>query len=187
MPPRTRSSGKPVVTPKDVKPVKAVKPKSATKPAPKVKKDASELSIGDPIPDLVLLDQNGKEVNLVDLAALKPLLVIFAYPRASTPGCTRQACGFRDNYAGLQSSATVVGISKDLPKSQLNFKVKQKLTYDLLSDPKASLIAQLGADKPGSTIRSHWIFKDGKLIRSHVQISPEKSVSLAKQEVEELA
>lgn len=145
-----------------------------------------ELEVGDKIPDLVLLDENENEVNLKDAAAKTKYLVIFAYPKASTPGCTRQVCGFQKNFKFLKdSNTTVFGLSSDSPKSQKNFVVKQHLEYSLLSDPQKKLIGPLGAKKlPLGIKRSHWIFVDSVLKVKLIQISPEVSINSAKEEIE---
>ncbi|CDO93907.1 unnamed protein product [Kluyveromyces dobzhanskii CBS 2104] len=149
----------------------------------------SELQVGDEIPDLTLLNQDDEPVSLKEVASKNKLVVFFAYPKASTPGCTRQACGFRDNYDDLKEHAAVFGLSADAPKSQKNFQTKQSLPYDLLSDPKREFIGALGAKKTAvsGVIRSHWIFKNGKLEIKRVQVSPETSVEEGKKEVLELA
>lgn len=153
------------------------------------KKTASkELEVGDEIPDLTLLDENEDEISLRDAAKKTKYLVIFAYPKASTPGCTRQVCGFQKNYKKLtELDTTVFGLSADKPKSQLNFVTKQSLEYPLLSDPTRELIGLLGAKKSPSGIkRSHWIFVDGVLKIKKIQISPEVSVTSALKDIEEL-
>jgi len=155
---------------------------------PKKKATSKELLEGDEIPDLTLLDENENEVSLRDAAKKRKYLVIFAYPKASTPGCTRQVCGFQKNYQKLtELDTTVFGLSADKPKSQLNFVTKQKLEYPLLSDPTSELIGLLGAKKSPSGIkRSHWIFVDGVLKIKKIQISPEVSVNSALEDIEKL-
>lgn len=149
-----------------------------------------ELQIGDSLPEkLVLLDQDSNPIDLSATVAKDPIVVIFAYPKASTPGCTRQVCGFRDSYEDFQKAqATVFGLSADSPSAQKNFKAKQKAPYELLSDPKHELIGILGATKtpgkvPKGVIRSHWIFKNGKLAVKEVKIGPEASYTQALEEV----
>lgn len=146
------------------------------------------LEIGDEIPDLTLLNQDNKEVSLKDITEKNRILILFAYPRASTPGCTRQVCGFRDNFDDLKKYAAVMGISADSVTAQEKFHTKQQLPYDLLSDPKRELIGLLGAKKtPASGIvRSYWIFVDGKLKFKKIKVSPEVSVSEAKKHIIEL-
>ncbi|RLV91016.1 Peroxiredoxin DOT5 [Spathaspora sp. JA1] len=148
---------------------------------------SSTVSIGDKIPDLTLQNQDGIDISLRDAAKKTKYLVIFAYPRASTPGCTRQACGFQRNYQFFNNNnVTVFGLSADSPKAQKNFQDKQHLQYDLLCDTNKQLIGALGAKKsPSGVKRSHWIFVDGILKIARVQISPESSIEGAKQEIEE--
>jgi peroxiredoxin Q/BCP len=142
---------------------------------------------GQPMPDFSLKNQDGETVNLRDLRGKK--VVLFAFPRADTPGCTRQACGFRDNFANiLTKNATVLGISADSPEDLKKWQEKEGLQYDLLSDPDHVLLEQLGAwgEKTnfGKTytgvIRSHWVFdEDGNVIDQRLNISPEDSVQKA--------
>lgn len=148
--------------------------------------NVKEIEIGDKVPDIRLLDENEEEVSLKDAASKSKYLVIFAYPKASTPGCTRQACGFQKNFSFLRDhDTTVLGLSNDAPKSLRSFANKQGLEYTLLSDPSRKLIGLLGAKKsPSGTKRSHWVFVDGTLKIKRIQISPEESVNSAKAEIE---
>ena len=142
---------------------------------------------GQPMPDFSLKNQDGETVSLSDLRGKK--VVLFAFPRADTPGCTRQACGFRDNFTNiLTKNVTVLGISADSPEDLKKWKEKEGLQYDLLSDPDHVLLEQLGAwgEKTnfGKTymgvIRSHWVFdEDGSVIDQRLNISPEDSVKKA--------
>ncbi|QBM87204.1 peroxiredoxin Q/BCP [Metschnikowia aff. pulcherrima] len=152
------------------------------------KQKSAELEVGDEIPDLTLLDENENEVSLKEVAQKSKFLVIFAYPKASTPGCTKQAAGFQRNYSDLQALDTAVyGLSADSPKSQMSFVTKQGLKYPLLSDPSRKLISVLGAKKsPSGVKRSHWIFVDGKLTIKKIQISPDVSVDSALKDVQRL-
>lgn len=163
------------------------KPKTSAKSSEPTTPKQPELEVGDSIPDITLLDEEENEINLVEASKKSKYLIIFAYPKASTPGCTRQVCGFQANYDFLKSSgATMFGLSADQPKSQKNFVVKQNLKYPLLSDPSKKLIGVLGAKKSPSGIkRSHWIFVDGVLKVKKIQISPEASINTAKEDVEE--
>ncbi|EEH38853.2 hypothetical protein PAAG_08580 [Paracoccidioides lutzii Pb01] len=94
-------------------------------------------------------------------------VVLFTYPRASTPGCTTQACLFRDRYDNLTSTGlSIFGLSTDSPKANANFKSKQNLPYPLLCDPTASLIDALGLKKvPKGTVRGVFVVsKTGKVL-----------------------
>lgn len=173
---------------KKAKTVKKPKAEPKESKVPKTENGAAELQVGDKIPDLTLLDEDENEINLPELAKKTKYLVVFAYPKASTPGCTRQACGFRDNFNFLRGkNTTVYGLSSDSPKAQKNFITKQHLQYSLLSDPHKDFIGPLGAKKSPSGIkRSHWIFVDGVLTVKKVGISPEDSFKGAKKDIEEL-
>lgn len=160
--------------------------KKESEPAKNDIAKSQELEVGDEIPDLVLLDEDENEVDLKKAAASTKYLVIFAYPKASTPGCTRQVCGFQKNFKFLKdSNTTVFGLSSDTSKAQKNFIVKQGLEYSLLSDPQKKLIGPLGAKKlPLGIKRSHWIFVDSVLKVKLIGISPEISINSAKEEIE---
>lgn len=168
---------------------KVEKPKAKKEVKKEAVQKLSELKIGDEIPDLTLLNQADEEVSLKDVASKNKIVIFFAYPKASTPGCTKQACGYRDNYDVLKEHSAVFGLSADSPKAQKNFQTKQNLPFDLLSDPKREFIGLLGAKKTAAAgvIRSHWIFKDGKLAVKRVQVSPDVSIQEGKKEVLELA
>ena len=87
-----------------------------------------------PAPDFTLSDKNGVPVSLSDFRGKK--VVVYFYPAASTPGCTTQACDFRDNMASLQSAGYVVlGISKDKDAALQKFATEENLSFPLLSDP----------------------------------------------------
>ena len=94
---------------------------------------------GDIVEDFTLLNQDGIPVSLHSLAASP--VVLFFYPRADTPGCTLESCGFRDAFAQFKKAGiTVLGISRDTVKAQKKFKDKYDLPYDLLADPDMVLI-----------------------------------------------
>src|SRR5579875_280899 len=88
---------------------------------------------GEVLDDFTLPDQDGRPVTLSDFRG-KPV-VLFFFPKADTPGCTIEACGFRDQFAELEAAgAVVLGISRDTPKAQKKFKDKYNLPYTLLAD-----------------------------------------------------
>ena len=91
------------------------------------------MQAGDTVQDFTLQDENGETIHLSDYSG-KPV-VLFFYPRADTPGCTVEACGFRDSFHKLQQAGVVVlGISRDTPRAQKKFKDKYDLPYTLLAD-----------------------------------------------------
>jgi peroxiredoxin Q/BCP len=100
--------------------------------------------IGKPLPAFSLQDDQGATVTAKDL--LGSWTVLYAYPKDNTPGCTTEACDFRDNFARAKKlGAHVYGISKDSVKSHQGFIAKQDLPFRLLSDPEAALLKALGA------------------------------------------
>jgi peroxiredoxin Q/BCP len=93
----------------------------------------------DLVEDFTLQNQDGESVSLSQFKD-KPV-VLFFYPRADTPGCTIEACGFRDTFKKLQKAgAVILGISRDTVKAQKKFQQKYELPYDLLADPDMVLI-----------------------------------------------
>ena len=97
------------------------------------------LNVGMNAPDFCLYDAQGNEVSLSDFRGKK--VVVYFYPKDNTPGCTRQACAFRDAYDGFKkSNVVVIGISKDSIKSHSNFALKHGLNFILLSDPDLKVI-----------------------------------------------
>ncbi|USW58377.1 Putative Thioredoxin domain-containing protein [Septoria linicola] len=103
------------------------------------------------------------------VADSKAGVVLFTYPKASTPGCTTQVCLFRDAYDDLKAAGlSIYGLSNDSPKANKNFVEKQKLQYPLLCDPKRTLIGAIGLKKgPNGTTRGVFVVnKSGKVLAS---------------------
>ena len=101
------------------------------------------LQIGEKAPDFTLPDKDGKEISLKDFLGKK--VVIYFYPKDSTPGCTKQACGFSENFKKFEENNVVVlGISKDSQKSHQNFTNKYDLKITLLSDTERQAIESYG-------------------------------------------
>ncbi len=97
------------------------------------------LSIGTPAPAFSGTNQHGEPISLEQFKGKK--VVLFFYPKASTPGCTAEACSFRDHYSELADKGfEVIGVSADSVKRQLNFASKQELNYNLLADEEKSVI-----------------------------------------------
>ena len=105
------------------------------------------LKIGDKAPGFATKDQYGKTINLEDFKGKK--VVLFFYPKASTPGCTAEACNLRDNYQTFQNKGyEILGVSADSEKRQLNFSTKQELPYSLLVDEDKEVIMAYGVWGP---------------------------------------
>ncbi|GIJ97167.1 peroxiredoxin [Capnocytophaga stomatis] len=101
------------------------------------------LKIGDSVKNFKGIDQNGKEISLSDYKGKK--LIIFFYPKASTPGCTAEACDLRDGYSLLQEKGyELLGISADSLAKQANFASKNNLSFPLIADENKQIIQQFG-------------------------------------------
>ena len=99
---------------------------------------STRLEAGNTAPSFTLPDQDGKDVSLSDFAGKK--VILYFYPAASTPGCTKQACDFRDNLGSLKKSGYVVlGVSKDSLAKLKKFEDSESLTFPLLSDPELTV------------------------------------------------
>ncbi len=104
----------------------------------------SRLTPGDPAPDFTLPDADGNEVSLSDYRGRK--VIVYFYPAASTPGCTKQACDFRDSLAELnEAGLEVIGVSPDKPAKLAKFRDAEELTFPLLSDPEKTTLQAWGA------------------------------------------
>jgi thioredoxin-dependent peroxiredoxin len=131
------------------------------------------LKVGDKAPDFTLLDATGKEVSLTDFKG-RSVLVYF-YPKANTPGCTVEACDFRDlRPKFVKKDVTILGVSADAPKMLAGFIAKQKLNFTLLSDPDHKMIEAYGAwrlkkfmgrEFMGIVRSSYLIGPDGKIVQ----------------------
>jgi len=106
--------------------------------------DAATLREGDIAPTFTLSDQDGNQVSLSDYLGKK--VIVYFYPAASTPGCTTEACDFRDNLNSLASAGyQVLGISKDELPALVKFKADERLNFPLLSDPSLDIHNAYGA------------------------------------------
>ncbi|KAL9630287.1 MAG: hypothetical protein Q9164_006494, partial [Protoblastenia rupestris] len=142
--------------------------------------------------DSISLDGFGGEVetNDGDSVTLKALVdtsengvVLFTYPKASTPGCTTQACLFRDDFMRLTATGfSIYGLSTDSPKSNTTFKLKQKLPYTLLCDPKAVLISPIGMKKsPSGTIRGVFVVDKVGKVQAAASGGPAATIEMVRQ------
>jgi thioredoxin-dependent peroxiredoxin len=105
--------------------------------------ETTRLAPGDKAPAFSLQDADGNRVSLADYQGRR--VVVYFYPAASTPGCTKQACEFRDNLRGLNDAGMdVVGISPDKPEKLAKFRDAEQLTFPLLSDPDRKVLTAWG-------------------------------------------
>ena len=151
-----------------------------------------QLQAGDPAPDFEALTDAGKKVKLSDYRGRQ--VVMYFYPKDSTPGCTTQACGFRDSYPTVQKrNAVVLGVSPDGVTSHQKFKTKEKLPFTLLVDEDHAIANLYGVwgeksmygKKYMGVVRSHFVIDEkGKIVDAQVKVSPTDSVKLALQALE---
>lgn len=138
----------------------------------------ARLAPGDPAPAFTLQSDTDEPVSLSDYSGTG--LVIFFYPAAMTPGCTTQACDFRDSLSALRAAGyEVVGISPDSPAKLATFVQKEALTYPLLSDPDRHTLEAYGAYGE----KTMYGKKTMGVIRSTVVVGPDGAVRLAKYNV----
>lgn len=136
------------------------------------------LSVGDTAPDFTLSNQDGKSVSLSEFKDQR--VVVYFYPAAMTPGCTTEACDFRDSLSALSAADLVVlGISPDKPEKLKKFAQKESLNFDLLSDPDKTMMEAWGAfgekKNYGKVVQG--------VIRSTLVIDAEGAVELAQYNV----
>jgi len=150
----------------------------------------SKLEVGAKAPEIELVNQDGEPVSLANYQGQK--VVVYFYPAASTPGCTTQACDFRDNINSLKSAGyQVLGISPDAPSKLKKFQEKEGLNFPLLSDPENKVQQSYGAyglkkmygKEYMGTIRSTFVLDETGLVelalynvkaKGHVEMLREK-------------
>ena len=136
---------------------------------------AGTLAVGAPLPTVEQKNQDGQPIKLAEAGA-KGYTLVYFYPKADTPGCTKQACSLRDSYAALTDKGVkIFGVSADKVDAQKAFKDKYKLPFDLLADADGKVITAFGVPTTlGFAKRQAYLFKDGKLVWSDLSASTEK-------------
>lgn len=152
-------------------------------------------TIGELAPDFELRNQDGIPVRLSDFRGTR--VIIFAFPKANTMGCNNQACSFRDVFPQIEAhDAVVLGVSSDSVDILAGWKLRQKLQYDLLSDPDHRMLDAWDAwgfrlfviKLPISATRSYWVIDEhGILVDQQIGVRPQESVDKALATVEKLA
>ncbi len=144
-------------------------------------------AVGAPAPDFSAVTETGEHVRLSDYRGRK--VILYFYPKDDTPGCTTQACGFRDNYPVItEKNAVVLGVSPDGQKSHARFKTKHKLPFTLLVDEDHAIAEAYGVwveksmygRKYMGVERSHFVIgEDGSILQAEVKVKPADSVERA--------
>lgn len=141
------------------------------------------LQIGDPAPDFRLPDQEGNAVGLADLRGQR--VVIYFYPKDDTPGCTKEACNFRDRWANFEAHGIkVLGISKDNAASHGKFINKYNLPFTLLTDPEPCPVATayesyglkkfMGRESMGMMRHTFVVDPEGRLEKIYLKVKAEE-------------
>ncbi|MCX7859141.1 MAG: thioredoxin-dependent thiol peroxidase [Chloroflexus sp.] len=148
---------------------------------------ANPPKVGDIAPDFTLPNEAGEPVSLSQFRGKR--VILYFYPKDDTPGCTSQACGFRDAYPAIEEkNAVVIGISPDSAKSHAKFKTKHNLPFILLADEQHSVAEAYGVwgeksmmgKKYMGIIRSHFVIdEEGRIAQAEVKVSPDDSVKRA--------
>jgi peroxiredoxin Q/BCP len=147
----------------------------------------AQINVGDQAPDFETTDDQNNRVKLSELRGKR--VVLYFYPKDDTPGCTRQACGFRDNYGSVEGKNSVVlGVSPDDAASHQAFKSKFSLPFPLLVDESHSIAEaydvwverERDGNKFMGIARSSFVIdEEGKVIDAHYNVTPEDSVESA--------
>jgi len=154
-------------------------------------REVDVLEVGDKVPDFTLTADDGRQVSLSDFRGQK--VVLYFYPKAGTPGCTKQACAVRDVYPRIESEgAVVIGISPDSPEALREFRDEHDLPFILLSDPDHAVAEAYGAwgekkmfgkTTMGIIRSSFFIDEEGKIAGAWYKVKPEATVPNALEEV----
>ncbi|MDQ1281665.1 MAG: thioredoxin-dependent peroxiredoxin [Patescibacteria group bacterium] len=151
------------------------------------------LKIGDTAPSFKLKDQNGIEHTLDQYLDQKKKVLIYFYPKDDTPGCTTEACSFRDGLKDLESlGLAVLGISKDSVASHKKFAEKYKLNFPILSDEGLEMINSydaygpkkfMGREYDGVSRKSVLVNREGHIEKIYEEVKPEEHVDEVKEDV----
>lgn len=127
---------------------------------------ADSLTVGAPAPLISAKDQDGKVVSFADVYG-KGITLVYFYPKAATPGCTKEACSLRDSYTGLTAKGLqILGVSRDSSEAQKSFRDDQKLPFTLIADTDGKVAEAFHVPLipvVGVPMRQSFIVKDGKI------------------------
>ena len=149
---------------------------------------AEPLAVGAAAPDVTALDQDGKPVIFKDVYAKGPTLVYF-YPKADTPGCTKEGCSIRDSWEDLKKAGIqVLGVSEDPADAQKAFADKYKFPHTLIADADGKVAAAFQVDMKGTrTSRQSFLVKDGKVVWNMLKASTDTQAKDVLKAYDELA
>jgi thioredoxin-dependent peroxiredoxin len=141
---------------------------------------ADPIAEGAEAPKLTVTDQDGKTFDLASVYA-KGFTVVYFYPKADTPGCTKQACSLRDAFTQLSDKGvSVIGVSTDKPEAQKAFKEKYKLPFTLVADPEAVLVKAFGVPVMNiglATRQAYLVNQQGKIVWRSLKASTDQQAA----------
>ena len=143
------------------------------------KASADPLKVGDPAPAVSGVTDTGAKIAFADIYKQQPYTLVYFYPKADTPGCTKQGCSLRDGYEALtKKGVAVIGVSHDDVAAQKAFKEKYKLPFTLIADMDSAVISAFGVPAampmPSMAHRSAYLIKDGKIVYADYKGTTEK-------------
>jgi peroxiredoxin Q/BCP len=141
-------------------------------------KKAAAIDVGAAAPEVTAVDESGQSVQFADFYA-KGVTLVYFYPKADTPGCTAEACGLRDSFAGLKARGIqVLGVSEDKPEAQKHFREKYHLPFVLIADADGAVARAFGVPTLlGFAKRQSFLVKDGKVVWRDLSVSPATHVA----------
>ncbi len=140
---------------------------------------AEPLDVGDASPAISAVDQNGEKIDIGEIAK-EGITLVYFYPKADTPGCTKQACSLRDAYEQLtEKGVTVIGVSMDSSDAQKAFEKNHNLPFTLIADEDGKVVGAFGVPllKPGFASRQAFLIKDGKVIWRDLKAATDKQAA----------
>ena len=143
---------------------------------------AAPLEVGSPAPRVSALTDEGSELNLADVYAANDYTLIYFYPKADTPGCTKQGCSLRDDYEALtDKGVAVIGVSYDTVEKQAAFKAKYMFPFTLLADTEKAVAKAFGANGMIMASRSAYLVKGDKIVYAdHKGSTTEQAANILK-------
>ncbi|CAB4244106.1 Peroxiredoxin [Methylacidimicrobium sp. AP8] len=144
--------------------------------------------MGAPVPPVTATDQDGNEVDLAE-ASRQATVLLYFYPKADTPGCTKESCGLRDAYQKfVDLGVRVFGVSMDPATAQKRFAEKYHLPFTLLADPEGKIVDAFGvAKRNGHATRQSFLIRHGKIVWHNPKVNPESHAEEVLREIEKQA
>ena len=143
------------------------------------------LSVGDKAPDFYAKDQNETEHRLLDYKG--KWLLLYFYPRDGTPGCTTEACSFRDSHKELSKYLEVVGVSANSIESHSRFSEKHQLPFPILADTEKKMLADFGADGLVFAKRTSFLINpEGKIVKIYEKVKPAEHAAEILKDIKEI-